>query len=297
MKREIDHLATFMHMAVEYARQIGFTGQFYCEPKPARADEASIRLRLGHLHQVLRTYGLERHVKMNIETNHATLAGHEMQHELEYAGMQGFLGSIDANTGDPLVGWTPTNSPRTSTSRHRSCTRILKYGGLARWREFRRQGAARELRAGRSLPCSYRRHGCIRPGPEESPQRCVQTAPFRGSWRSDMHRGRPRWAGGSRPGAKASPRWRPRCSPRAKRRPTGAAGRNCSRTSSTATSDEPAIHGDPPGGTTGRRGPFAGLPRTAANRRWIGHLAPRGVGDVEGIDDLIEIRCRSLRPH
>jgi xylose isomerase len=131
MKREVDHLAKFMHMAVDYAKEIGFTGQFYFEPKPREPMKHQYDFDSATCINFLRTYGLEKHVKMNIETNHATLAGHEMQHELEYAGMQGFLGSIDANTGDTLVGWDtdqfPTNVYLTTQIMHS----ILKYGGLA----------------------------------------------------------------------------------------------------------------------------------------------------------------------
>jgi len=130
MKREIDHLARFMRMAVDYAREIGFTGQFYFEPKPREPMKHQYDFDAATCINFLRTYGLEEHVKLNIETNHATLAGHEMQHELEYAGMQGFLGSIDANTGDTLVGWDtdqfPTNIYLTTQIMHT----LLKYGGL-----------------------------------------------------------------------------------------------------------------------------------------------------------------------
>jgi xylose isomerase len=118
-------------MAVDHAREIGFTGQFYFEPKPREPTKHQYDFDCATCINFLRSYGLEKHVKMNIETNHATLAGHEMQHELEYAGMQGFLGSIDANTGDTLVGWDtdqfPTNVYLTTQIMHS----ILKYGGLA----------------------------------------------------------------------------------------------------------------------------------------------------------------------
>ncbi len=79
----------------------------------------------------LRTYGLTDHVKMNIETNHATLAGHSMQHELEYAGSQGFLGSIDANTGDLLLGWDTDQFPTDIYLTTTCMLSLLKYGGLA----------------------------------------------------------------------------------------------------------------------------------------------------------------------
>jgi xylose isomerase len=131
MKRELDHLATFMHMAVEYAKEIGFTGQFYFEPKPREPMKHQYDFDCATCINFLRTYGLEKSVKMNIETNHATLAGHEMQHELEYAGLQGFLGSIDANTGDTLVGWDTDQFPTNVYLTTQVMYTILKYGGLA----------------------------------------------------------------------------------------------------------------------------------------------------------------------
>jgi xylose isomerase len=131
MKRELDHLAAFMHMAVDHARAIGFTGQFYFEPKPREPMKHQYDFDVATCVNFLRTYGLEKHVKMNIETNHATLAGHEMQHELEYAGLQGFLGSIDANTGDTLVGWDTDQFPTNIYLTTQTMYTILKYGGLA----------------------------------------------------------------------------------------------------------------------------------------------------------------------
>jgi len=131
MKREVDHLARFMHMAVDSAKEIGFTGQFYFEPKPREPTKHQYDFDCATCINFLRAYGLEKHVKMNIETNHATLAGHEMQHELEYAGMQGFLGSIDANTGDTLVGWDTDQFPTNIYLTTQIMYSILKYGGLA----------------------------------------------------------------------------------------------------------------------------------------------------------------------
>ncbi len=131
MKREIDHLAAFMHMAVDHAKAIGFTGQFYFEPKPREPMKHQYDFDSATCINFLRSYGLEKYVKMNIETNHATLAGHEMQHELEYAGMQGFLGSIDANTGDTLVGWDTDQFPTNIYLTTQIMYSILKYGGIA----------------------------------------------------------------------------------------------------------------------------------------------------------------------
>jgi xylose isomerase len=131
MKREFDHLAAFMHLAVDYAKQIGFNGQFYFEPKPKEPTKHQYDYDVANCVNFLRTYGLTDHVKMNIETNHATLAGHSMQHELEYAGSQGFLGSIDANTGDLLLGWDTDQFPTDIYLTATCMLSILKYGGLA----------------------------------------------------------------------------------------------------------------------------------------------------------------------
>jgi xylose isomerase len=131
MKREVDHLAKFMHMAVDYAKKIGFKGQFYFEPKPKEPTKHQYDFDVANCINFLRTYGLADYVKMNIETNHATLAGHTMQHELEYAGSQGFLGSIDANTGDLLLGWDTDQFPTDIYLTTTCMLSILKYGGLA----------------------------------------------------------------------------------------------------------------------------------------------------------------------
>jgi xylose isomerase len=131
MKREMDHLARFMHMAVDHAKTIGFTGQFYFEPKPREPMKHQYDFDAATCINFLRAYGLEKHVKMNLETNHATLAGHEIQHELEYAGMQGFLGSVDANTGDTLVGWDTDQFPTNVYMTTQMMYSIMKYGGLA----------------------------------------------------------------------------------------------------------------------------------------------------------------------
>jgi len=131
MKREVDHLAAFMHMAVDYAKQIGFTGQFLFEPKPKEPTKHQYDFDCANCINFLRAYGLADHVKLNIETNHATLAGHSMQHELEYAGMQGFLGSVDANTGDLLLGWDTDQFPTDIYLTTQCMLSIMKYGGLA----------------------------------------------------------------------------------------------------------------------------------------------------------------------
>ncbi len=131
MKRELDHLAAFLHMAVEHAKKIGFRGQFLIEPKPKEPTKHQYDFDAAACINFLRAYGLAKHFKLNIETNHATLAGHTMQHELEYAGMQGFLGSIDANTGDLLLGWDTDQFPTNIYLTTEIMLTILKYGGLS----------------------------------------------------------------------------------------------------------------------------------------------------------------------
>ncbi len=131
LKREFDHLAAFMHMAVDYAKEIDFTGQFYFEPKPKEPTKHQYDFDAAACINFLRAYGLTDHVKLNLETNHATLAGHTMQHELEYAASQGFLGSMDANTGDLLLGWDTDQFPTDIYLTTTSMLSILKYGGLA----------------------------------------------------------------------------------------------------------------------------------------------------------------------
>ena len=105
MKRELDHLAKFLHMAVDYKKSIGFQGQFYIEPKPKEPTRHQYDSDAAACLNFLREYGLLDHFKLNLEGNHATLAGHTMAHECEVAVNAGALGSVDANTGDPLIGW------------------------------------------------------------------------------------------------------------------------------------------------------------------------------------------------
>lgn len=128
MKRELDHLAKFFHMAVAYAKEIGFTGQFLIEPKPKEPTKHQYDSDAAACINFLRAYDLLPHFKLNIETNHATLAGHEMMHELEYAGMQGALGSIDANTGDLLLGWDTDQFPTNIYLTTQIMLVLLKYG-------------------------------------------------------------------------------------------------------------------------------------------------------------------------
>ncbi len=130
MKRELDHLAKFLHMAVDYKKKIGFKGQFYIEPKPKEPTKHQYDSDAAACLNFLREYDLIDHLKLNLETNHATLAGHSMQHEMEVAGAAGALGSIDANTGDLLLGWDTDQFPTDIYLTTQCMLTILKYGGL-----------------------------------------------------------------------------------------------------------------------------------------------------------------------
>src|SRR3954449_747095 len=130
MKREVDHLGRFLHMAVDYKKQIGFSGPFYIEPKPKEPTKHQYDSDAAACLNFLRTHGLLPHFKLNLETNHATLAGHEMMHELTVAIDAGALGSIDANTGDPLVGWDTDQFPTDIYLTTRCMLCILRMGGL-----------------------------------------------------------------------------------------------------------------------------------------------------------------------
>src|SRR5664280_650145 len=130
LKREIDHLAKFLHMAVDYKKKIGFTGQFYIEPKPKEPTKHQYDSDAAACLNFLREYDLINHFKLNLETNHATLAGHTMQHEMEVAAAAGRLGSIDANTGDTLLGWDTDQFPTDIYLAAQVMLTILKAGGF-----------------------------------------------------------------------------------------------------------------------------------------------------------------------
>jgi xylose isomerase len=130
MGRELDHLGLFLNMAVDYRKQIRFKGPFYIEPKPKEPTKHQYDFDAGSCHAFLQKYGLMETFKLNIEANHATLAGHTFHHELEYAVANGLLGSVDANRGDLLLGWDtdqfPTDLYDTTLAMHT----ILKGGGF-----------------------------------------------------------------------------------------------------------------------------------------------------------------------
>ncbi len=130
MKRELDHMARLLQLAVDYKKEIGFKGQFYLEPKPKEPTKHQYDFDAAACLNFLREHDLLPHFKLNLETNHATLAGHTMQHELEVAGAAGRLGSIDANTGDELLGWDTDQFPTNVYLTAVVMLTLLKYGGL-----------------------------------------------------------------------------------------------------------------------------------------------------------------------
>ncbi len=130
MKRELDHLAAFFHMAVDHAKKIGFDGPFYIEPKPREPSTHQYDSDSAACLNFLREYGLMDHFKLNIETNHATLAGHTMEHELTVCTDANMLGSIDANRGDTLVGWDTDQFPTDIYLTTQVMLVVLEMGGL-----------------------------------------------------------------------------------------------------------------------------------------------------------------------
>ncbi|MGB0344026.1 MAG: xylose isomerase [Coraliomargarita sp.] len=131
MKRELDHLAAFLHMAVDHARKIGFDGPFYIEPKPREPSTHQYDSDAAACLNFLREYGLMEKFRLNIETNHATLAGHTMEHELTVAMNAGMLGSIDANRGDELIGWDTDQFPTDIYLTTQVMLCVLEMGGFS----------------------------------------------------------------------------------------------------------------------------------------------------------------------
>ena len=130
MKFELENIASLMHMAVSYGRSIGFTGDFFIEPKPKEPMKHQYDFDAATAIGFLRQYGLDSDFKLNIEANHATLAGHTFQHDLRVAAINGMLGSVDANQGDALLGWDTDQFPSNVYDTTLAMYEILKAGGL-----------------------------------------------------------------------------------------------------------------------------------------------------------------------
>ncbi len=132
MALEQDNMARLMRMTVDYARSIGFQGDFYIEPKPKEPTKHQYDFDTATVLAFLRKYGLDQDFKMNIEANHATLAGHTFQHELRVARDNGVFGSIDANQGDMLLGWDTDQFPTNVYDTTLCMYEVLKAGGFTR---------------------------------------------------------------------------------------------------------------------------------------------------------------------
>jgi xylose isomerase len=130
LKREMEHLGAFLHMAVDHKKAIGFKGQFYIEPKPKEPTKHQYDSDAAACLNFLREFDLLKDFKLNLETNHATLAGHTMQHEMEVAIAAKALGSIDANTGDVLLGWDTDQFPTDIYLTTQIMLSILSMGGF-----------------------------------------------------------------------------------------------------------------------------------------------------------------------
>lgn len=130
MGLEVDNLGRFFHMAIDYAKKIGYEGQFLIEPKPKEPTSHQYDFDVATTHAFLQKYNLDDKMKFNIEANHATLAGHSFEHELRYARINKMLGSVDANQGHPLLGWDTDEFPSDMYATTLAMYEILKNGGL-----------------------------------------------------------------------------------------------------------------------------------------------------------------------
>jgi xylose isomerase len=130
MKRELEHMGMMLSMARDYGRKIGFKGSFLVEPKPMEPSKHQYDFDVATIIGFLREHGLDKDFKLNIEVNHATLAGHTFQHELQVAANAGLLGSIDANKGDYQNGWDTDEFPTNIYEITEAMMVILQAGGF-----------------------------------------------------------------------------------------------------------------------------------------------------------------------
>jgi len=132
MELELDNLARFYRMAIDYAKEIGYEGQLLLEPKPKEPTKHQYDYDTATAYAFIQKYGLQDHFKINIEANHATLAGHSFEHELHYARINGILGSVDANQGDYLLGWDTDEFPTDLHMTTLAMVEVIKNGGLGK---------------------------------------------------------------------------------------------------------------------------------------------------------------------
>ena len=130
LKREADQMGRFLTLVAEHKHKIGFKGALLIEPKPKEPTKHQYDFDVQSVHAFLLKYGLENEYKLNIEANHATLAGHSFEHELAYAAANGILGSIDVNRGDPQLGWDTDQFPNNVPDVAVAFYHVLQAGGL-----------------------------------------------------------------------------------------------------------------------------------------------------------------------
>jgi xylose isomerase len=132
MKQELQQLGRFLTLVVEYKHKIGFEGQILIEPKPKEPTAHQYDFDTATVFGFLKHFGLENEVKVNLEANHALLAGHSFEHEIATAANFGILGSLDINRGDPLLGWDTDQFPIDLQSMTMAMYYVIKAGGLGR---------------------------------------------------------------------------------------------------------------------------------------------------------------------
>lgn len=129
--READQLGRFMNLVVEHKHKIGFEGTILIEPKPHEPTKHQYDHDAATIHAFLLKYGLETEIKLNIEVNHATLAGHSFEHEIAYAAANGLFGSLDVNRGDPQLGWDTDQFPNNAQDLAIAMYAVLRAGGFS----------------------------------------------------------------------------------------------------------------------------------------------------------------------
>jgi len=132
MKQELEQMGRFLTMVVEYKHKIGFAGQILVEPKPKEPTAHQYDFDAATVYGFLKRFGLESEVRVNLEANHATLAGHSFEHEIATAGALGILGSLDMNRGDALLGWDTDQFPNDLWTMTLSMYHVIKAGGLGK---------------------------------------------------------------------------------------------------------------------------------------------------------------------
>ncbi|HEY0857517.1 MAG TPA: xylose isomerase [Albitalea sp.] len=130
LKRELAQMGRFLSLVVEHKHRIGFKGQILIEPKPAEPTKHQYDFDVAAVHGFLRTYGLEHEVKVNIEQNHALLAGHTFEHEIVLAQALGIFGSLDMNRGDEMLGWDTDQFPHNVQQVALALYHVLRGGGI-----------------------------------------------------------------------------------------------------------------------------------------------------------------------